>query len=182
MNLPDNSVSFSCKDSHMKPSNPFHSQRMIMKKLQFGLLLCMGLLASACTTNINPDTYSVGSTQRAQRSVSGVIVGARPVNVQGTSQTGTLIGAAAGGVAGSAIGGSSRANILGAIGGAVLGGIAGNMVEKGITNQTGVEYTVRTNNGGTITLVQGTSPTFAVGQKVLIVYGKEARIIADTAQ
>lgn len=66
--------------------------------------------------------------------------------------------------------------------GAVLGGIAGNMVEKGITNQTGVEYTVRTNNGETITLVQGTSPTFAVGQKVLIVYGKEARIIADTAQ
>ena len=153
-----------------------------MKKLQFGLLLCMGLLASACTTNINPDTYTVGSTQRAQRSVSGVIVSARPVNVQGTSQTGTLIGAAAGGVAGSAIGGGTRANILGALGGAVLGGIAGNMVEKGITNQTGVEYTVRTNNGENITLVQGTSPTFAVGQKVLIVYGKEARIIADTAQ
>ena len=153
-----------------------------MKKLQFGLILCMGLLASACTTNINPDTYSVGSTQTVQRSVPGVIVGARPVNVQGTNQTGTLIGAAAGGVAGSAIGGGTRANILGAIGGAVLGGIAGSAIEKGVTNQTGIEYSVRTNNGETVTLVQGTSPTFAVGQKVLIVYGKQARIIADMAQ
>ncbi len=153
-----------------------------MKKLQIGLLLCMGLLASACTTNINPDSYSVGSTQTVQRSVPGVIIGSRPVNVQGTNQTGKLIGAAAGGVAGSAIGGSSRANILGAIGGAVLGGIAGSAIEKGVTNQTGIEYTVRTNNGETITLVQGTSQVFGIGQKVLVVYGKEARIIADTSQ
>lgn len=139
----------------------------------------MGLLASACTTNINPDTYTVGSTRTAQRSVPGVIIGARPVNVEGSNKTGTLVGVAAGGVAGSAIGGGSRANILGAIGGAVLGGLAGSAIEKGVTNQTGVEYTVRTDNGETVTLVQGTSPTFSIGQKVFIVYGKEARIVSQ---
>ena len=149
-----------------------------MKKFQCGAVLVLALLIAACTTNISPDTYSVDSVGDVTRSVPGTIISARPVNVEGTNKVGGLTGAVAGGVAGSAIGGGDRAHALGAIGGAIIGALAGSAIEKGVTNQTGIEYVVKTDSGETLTLVQGPSPAFAVGQKVMILYGKRARIIA----
>lgn len=149
-----------------------------MKKLQCGVILAMALMMAACTTNISPDTYSVDSVGDVTRSVPGVVISARPVNVEGTQKIGGLTGAVAGGVAGSAIGGNDRMHALGAIGGAVIGALAGSAIEKGVTNQTGIEYVVKTDNGETLTLVQGPSPAFTVGQKVMVLYGKRARIIA----
>ena len=134
-----------------------------MKIIPCGTVLVLGLLMGACTTNISPDTYSVDSV----------------VNVEGTQKIGGVTGAVAGGVAGSAIGGGDRAHALGAIGGAVIGALAGSAIEKGITNQTGIEYVVKTDNGELLTLVQGPSPAFSVGQKVMILYGKRARIVAQ---
>ena len=90
-----------------------------MKKLQCGVILAMALMMAACTTNISPDTYSVDSVGDVTRSVPGVVISARPVNVEGTQKIGGLTGAVAGGVAGSAIGGNDRMHALGAIGGAV---------------------------------------------------------------
>ncbi len=150
-----------------------------MKIIPCGTVLVLGLLMGACTTNISPDTYSVDSVGSVTRSVPGVIVSSRPVNVEGTQKIGGVTGAVAGGVAGSAIGGGDRAHALGAIGGAVIGALAGSAIEKGITNQTGIEYVVKTDNGELLTLVQGPSPAFSVGQKVMILYGKRARIVAQ---
>ena len=150
-----------------------------MKIIPCGTVLVLGLLMGACTTNISPDTYSVDSVGSVTRSVPGVIVSSRPVNVEGTQKIGGVTGAVAGGVAGSAIGGGDRAHALGAIGAAVIGALAGSAIEKGITNQTGIEYVVKTDNGELLTLVQGPSPAFSVGQKVMILYGKRARIVAQ---
>ena len=69
-----------------------------MKKLQYGIILAMALMMAACTTNISPDTYSVDAVGDVTRSVPGVIISARPVNVEGTQQIGGLTGAVAGGV------------------------------------------------------------------------------------
>lgn len=149
-----------------------------MKKLQCGVVLVMALMMVACTQNISPDSYSVDSVGSVTHSVPGTIVSFRPVNVEGTNQAGGLVGTLAGGVAGSAIGGNSRANALGAIGGAVIGALAGSAIEKGVTSQSGIEYIVKTETGELLTLVQGPSPAFTVGQKVMILYGKRARIIA----
>ena len=120
-----------------------------MKIIPCGTVLVLGLLMGACTTNISPDTYSVDSVGSVTRSVPGVIVSSRPVNVEGTQKIGGVTGAVAGGVAGSAIGGGDRAHALGAIGGAVIGALAGSAIEKGITNQTGIEYVVKTADPGT---------------------------------
>ena len=125
-----------------------------MKKFQCGAALVMALLMAACTTNISPDTYSVDSVGDVTRSVPGTIISARPVNVEGTNKVGGLTGAVAGGVAGSAIGGGDRAHALGAIGGAIIGALAGSAIEKGVTNQTGIEYVVKTDSGETLTLEQ----------------------------
>ena len=136
-----------------------------MKKFQCGAVLVMALLMAACTTNISPDTYSVDSVGDVTRSVPGTIISARPVNVEGTNKVGGLTGAVAGGVAGSAIGGGDRAHALGAIGGAIIGALAGSAIEKGVTNQTGIEYVVKTDSGETLTLVQGRLLPLPSGRK-----------------
>ncbi len=148
-------------------------------KTRFLLLLSALCLISGCTQNISPDTHSVESTGKVTQTVPGVIVSARTVSVAGTNSTGRVAGGLAGGAAGSAIGGGTRSNILGAIGGALVGGIAGGAIEEGITSQSGIEYVVQTEGGGLVTLTQGPQPAFSKGQKVLILYGSQARIIAD---
>ncbi|MCM1513129.1 MAG: hypothetical protein NC112_08510 [Oxalobacter formigenes] len=137
------------------------------------------LLVAGCAQNISSDTYSVSGAGKTGKVVPGVVVSARAVSVAGTSKTGQTVGAAAGAAAGSAIGGSTRAHILGAIGGALVGGIAGGAAEKGITAQDGTEYIVETNSGELVTLMQGPDPAFKKGDRVLILHGSKARIIAD---
>ncbi len=148
-------------------------------KIKVLLSIAALVFVTGCAQNISPDSYSVGGTGKVNSTRAGVVVGVRKISVEGTDSTGKTIGGLAGGVAGSTIGGSTRANILGAIGGALLGGIAGGVTEKGITAQDGVEYIVQTNNGELVTLTQGPDPSFKKGDKVLILYGSKARIIAD---
>ncbi|MCZ4064379.1 hypothetical protein NB636_02380 [Oxalobacter aliiformigenes] len=150
----------------------------MMKKMQFVLVMFFSFVMTACTTNIHPDTYSATAIGDVTRSIAGIVISARPVNVEGTSQVGGLAGVLAGGVAGSAIGGNSRVNALGAIAGAIVGALAGSAIEKDVTNQSGIEYVIKTDNDETLTLVQGPSPAFVVGQRVMVLYGKRARIIA----
>ena len=134
----------------------------------------------ACTPNISPDSYSVGSVGQVNRVVRGVIVSARPVDISGTQTgVGAGAGATAGGAAGAAIGGSVEANIVGAVAGALVGGIAGAAIEENATQQTGMEYIVEAENGALITLVQGDEEPLSAGQKVMVIYGARARVIAD---
>lgn len=157
----------------------FHATiSMPMKTRILSLATALFLLAG-CAQNISPDTYSVGGTGKVSKTVPGVIVGARAVSVAGTNKTGRTVGAAAGAAAGSAIGGGTRSHILGAIGGALIGGIAGGVAEEGITAQGAIEYIVETDNGELVTLTQGPDPAFQKGDRVLILYGSKARIIAD---
>ena len=68
---------------------------------------------------------------------------------------------------------------LGAIGGAVIGALAGSAIEKGVTNQNGMEYVVQAENGNLITLVQGAEPAFSMGDHVMVLYGGRSRIVLD---
>lgn len=138
-------------------------------------------LAGCTTPNISPQAHSSDTVGQVNRTVPATVVSARPVQVTGTNSVGRPVGAIAGGVAGSAIGGGTRANILGAIGGAVIGGLAGGAIEGSTTGQTGIEYVVELQSGGgLVTVVQGPEPVLAAGQRVLLIYGPPARLIADT--
>lgn len=145
----------------------------------FFLFLSLTFL-SACAPNVSPDSYSVGSVGAVNRTVAGVIISARTVQIKGTTGVGSTAGAATGAVAGSAVGSGTRANIAGAIGGAVVGGIAGALVEDGLTKQSGREYVIQTENGNLMTIVQGREPEYLVGDKVFILYGNPSRIIKDS--
>lgn len=153
-----------------------------MKK---NILLLIGFVCIAfgahAQRNISPSSHAVSTVGQANQTFSGRVVSARPVQVEGTRNIGRTTGVIAGGVAGSAIGGSTRANILGGVGGAVVGGVAGGAIESGLTRQTGIEYVVELDGGmGLVTIVQGPDPALGVGQRVLVISGPPARVIADT--
>ncbi|MER1940447.1 glycine zipper domain-containing protein [Castellaniella sp. FW104-16D08] len=142
-------------------------------------LLAFTLVLTGCASNISPNAYSVSSVGQVNRSVAATVVSVRDVDVTGTVGVGATTGVAAGATAGSAIGGGTRSNILGAIGGAVIGGLAGAAIERNATEQRAVEYVVETSNGNLMTLVQGPTPRFAEGNKVLVLYGSQSRLVAD---
>ena len=140
-------------------------------------------ILGGCATNISPQTYSVGSVGQINRTVSATVISVREVDIAGTTGVGGTAGTAAGAVAGSSLGGNSgRGNVIGAIGGAVIGGFAGAAAESSATKQKGLEYVVETENGNLMTVVQGTDPYFANGQRVLVLYGSPSRLIADPRQ
>lgn len=154
-----------------------------MIKLRTAALLTIFAFFAGCTPNVSPDTYSVGTVGQVNRAVRGEIISARSIKISGSrSGVGATGGAAGGAVAGSAIGGGTRSNVIGAIGGAVVGGIAGAAVEEGTTRQTGMEYVIQTENGALLTITQGNDKVFRVGEKVLVLYGTRARVIANPRQ
>jgi outer membrane lipoprotein SlyB len=55
------------------------------------------------------------------------------------------------------------------------------MAEDAMTRQTGIEYVVQTENGALLTIVQGPQPAFSITQKMLVIYGNQARVVADPA-
>ncbi|AWF33676.1 putative outer membrane lipoprotein SlyB [Klebsiella oxytoca] len=42
-----------------------------------------------------------------------------------------------------------------------------------------MEYVIETENGNLMTVVQGNTPLFVEGNKILVLYGSPSRIIAD---
>lgn len=148
-----------------------------MKKYVMLLALPLMLATGACTSNIGANQYSVSGTGEVNRALKGTVVSVRQVSVQSENGAGTLIGAAAGGVAGSTIGGGDTAHILGAIGGAVLGGMAGDAAQGALSKQGGYEYVIQLDNGSLVTVTQGTDVLLTPGQKCIVLYGKQARVI-----
>lgn len=145
-------------------------------------LLCLPLLLTGCVQDVSPNSYSVGSVGEVNRTVAGTVISVREVDIRGTTSLGGTTGALAGATAGSALGGGTRSNIVGALGGAVVGGLAGAAIEASATKQKGMEYVIQTTNGNLMTIVQGNSPIFVMGNKVLVLYGSPSRIIPDPRQ
>jgi outer membrane lipoprotein SlyB len=153
----------------------------MIRKFRWFFLIVI-LLTVGCANKISPQSYSVGSVGQVNRTISGTVISVREVDVSGTTGTGGSAGFALGAVGGSSLGGTGRDNLAGAIGGAVLGGLVGSAIEGNATKQKGIEYVVETENGNLMTIVQGLSPSFESGQRVLVLYGSPSRVIADPRQ
>lgn len=143
------------------------------------LTLIAALSLAACASNISPNSYSVGAVGQVNRTVAATIISTRQIDISGTTGAGGATGSALGATAGSGAGSGGRAQLAGGIAGAVIGAIAGAAIERSATMQAGVEYVVQTENNNLMTIVQGSTPLFAVKDKVLVLYGSPARIIAD---
>jgi outer membrane lipoprotein SlyB len=133
---------------------------------------------SACSPNYSPDTYVSTAAQKENNVDQGVIVGVRPVGVSADATIGTVTGAAAGGLAG-AQAGIGTVSAFSALGGSVVGGIAGSTVEHMAGDARAYEYIVHKTAGSLISVTQQDKTPLALGQKVLVIAGNQARIVAD---
>jgi outer membrane lipoprotein SlyB len=144
--------------------------------LSCAALFCM---TTSCAREISSDVYAADHVGEASTTYAGTIIHSRQVNVQDQERLqdntlGIVGGGVGGALAGSQIGKGSG-NTLATIGGAVVGATAGAFAEKALKSQNGMEYVVQLENGQAMTVVQGPSPAFSVGQTVYVIVGQQGR-------
>jgi len=129
----------------------------------------VALALTACATS-NPNVVPVYGAQRMSNVYDATVLAVRPVTIDGSqSGLGAGAGAIAGGIAGSNVGGGNGA-VVGSLIGAVIGGVAGNAMERGATQQNGVEIIVQLRNGQRRAIVQGATPdVLSPGDPVILI-------------
>ena len=129
-----------------------------------------------CGPHVGGDDYNAYETRQSNSVYRATATSVRQVNINSGNSTrqsvGGLIGAVTGGVVGSTIG-RGHGRTLATLGGALLGGAAGAGVGEVTGHQTGLEITVRYQNGGEEVIVQGASPSIYPGQAVRVIVGAD---------
>ena len=133
---------------------------------------------AGCSPDYSANTYNANAVQQANKVDQAVVVGRRDVGVTSGGATGAVTGAAAGGIAGSQLG-NGVTTAFGALGGSVVGGLVGSAVEKTTGAARAYEYIVRKTNGDMLSVTQQDEHALAIGQKVLVIAGTQARIVPD---
>jgi outer membrane lipoprotein SlyB len=143
-------------------------------------LSVLALLAlMGCAPDYSPDVYTGNAVQQANKVERGTIIGYRQVTISGDGTIGAVSGGATGGVLGSQAGIHGVSSALGAVGGTLLGGIVGSTIESVADKTTGWEYIVATAKGALVSVTQREPAPLPIGQKVLVIDGKQARIVPD---
>lgn len=138
------------------------------------------LLLAGCAPSIAPDIYATRAVQQANRVEQGVVVQVRRVRVEAEGTTGAAAGAGIGAAAGgTATVGNSFVRTLGAIGGGMVGGLVGSAAERAAGDTTAHEYIVRRGDGVLLSVTQRDVVPLALGQRVLVITGSQARVIPD---
>lgn len=154
-------------------NNTFYSAALILTALVTTSLL------SGCPASMSASSYTRDQARTAQNVEFGTVQSVRTVQIEGTkSGVGTIAGGAVGGVLGNEVG-AGTGRTLATIGGGLAGAVAGSAIEEGVTRQTGLEITVRLDDGGTMAVTQAADTPFAAGDRVRVLtdrYGT-ARVI-----
>jgi outer membrane lipoprotein SlyB len=149
---------------------------MKITALLVSLVAVVGL--SACASSLSGSSYSRDQARGEMSVRMGVVESVRQVQIEGTkSPVGSVAGGVIGGVAGRNLGGGSG-SIVGSVVGAVAGGVAGSAIEEGVTRQTGLEITVKLDNGQLIAITQAADEDFRPGDRVRVLSGRGATRIS----
>ena len=148
-----------------------------LSALPFLLLALLPL--GGCSESYSPNTYAAGAAQQAAKVDRGVIVGVRPVLINANGTVGAVTGGAAGGVTGAQAPGGPLGMAFGAIGGTLIGGLAGSAAEQAVADAKGWEYIVQEPNGHLVSVAQTDKVALPIGLHVLVIAGKQARIVPD---
>ena len=139
----------------------------------------IGLAGCTSSTTYSPDSYASNAVQQANKVEPAVVVGYRQVMISASGTVGAVTGGAAGGILGAQVGPGGFNSALGAVGGTAVGTILGTTIERVTGDTTGWEYIVRKPNGDLLSVTQREEKAIAVGQKVLVITGNQARIVPD---
>ncbi|MDM9560470.1 MULTISPECIES: glycine zipper 2TM domain-containing protein [Bordetella] len=132
----------------------------------------VAVLGGCANRSASSGVYSYDQAQREQIVRIGTVTGVRPITIQDdkSSGVGMVAGGALGGVAGNAVGGGTG-RALATVGGAILGALAGNAIENRAGRASGLEITVRLDNGETRVVAQEADVPISVGQRVQVISG-----------
>jgi len=146
-----------------------------MKRI--GAAIAAVVLAAGCAQGLGGGSYTREEARREQNVRMGIVESVRPVQIEGTrSGVGPAAGAVIGGIAGSGVGQGRGSSVAAVIGG-VAGGVAGQVIEQGATRRSGVEITVKLDNGELKAIVQEADETFRAGERVRILSdGRTSRV------
>ena len=147
------------------------------------LILVPTIFFYACT-NTSPTNIKTSDAQKITSIEYGIIKSSSPIKIQGESN---WIGATAGGIIGGLLGtqlcGEEEivctkcqdiAVVFGTIGGAAIGSVT----QAKLGDHDGFQYIVNLdNNGKDIALIQGDVEGLKNGQRVVIIYGSDVRIM-----
>jgi outer membrane lipoprotein SlyB len=146
--------------------------------VRLALVAALSASLAACGPDYSPNTYATDAVQQAAKVDQGVVVGVRPVDVTASGATGAVVGGAAGGIAGSQVG-SGAEKAFTALGSTLVGGIAGSAAEHVLSDTGAFEYIVRKPSGDLLSVTQKDTVPLTIGQKVLVISGKQARVVPD---
>lgn len=142
------------------------SVRPLLTAAGVGVLVAL----AACSTT-SPDVIKPGDAQRLSQVADAVVLGVRPVTVEGSqSGIGAATGAVVGGIGGSMASSHNPTSAAVAVVGAVVGGVVGNAAERFGTRESALEILLQMPNGERRAIVQAAgSETFQPGDAVILV-------------
>ena len=148
-----------------------------MIRFRLFILATLALLIG-CQTPDGSGVYRIESIGNAQRSIEAVVMSTRPVRIQANA---TGAGGNAGGIAGGLIAANNSDNAAVIVAGIIGGIIVGAAIENSAGVYEGTEYVIKTSADVILTVAQinkGNS-VYALGDKVILLYGFPCRLIKD---
>ena len=153
----------------------------MINKLIISVFLSL-LLVSCFATN--PSKVKTSDAQKISKVDYGIILTSLPVKIKGESNwVGATAGAMLGGLLGTQLCGDkeivgTKCQDIGVVFGAIGGAAAGTVTQAMLGNHDGFQYIVDIDNSeNDSAFVQGDSEAIADGQKVVIIYGTDVRIL-----
>ena len=127
---------------------------------------------ASCARQISPGVYEGGYVGTVAETYTGTVQSARMVMVQEDellqdNTIGAGVGGLAGGLAGREVG-EGWGKVAATAGGALAGAAVGALAQRSLQRQQAMEYIVRMDDGGLLTVVQGTQPQIPVGRRVYV--------------
>jgi outer membrane lipoprotein SlyB len=137
------------------------------------VVLMIATAVSGCAHSSSGQSYPRNQTRTAYDVEDGEVVATRVVEIEGdSSYKGGWGGASVGRALGYTVGDGYQSWALAALGD--LGGmLAGEAIERKLTEEQGLEIIVTLDSGRTIAIVQAQDVHFVVGERVRIVYGPD---------
>ena len=129
------------------------------------------VIASGCAHSSSGQSYPRYETRTAYDVEYGEVVGIRVVEIEGdASFIGVWGGAEVGRAIGSTVDDHSTRWVAQALG-SVAGAVAGQAIERKITEEDGLEITVLLDSSDTIAVVQAQDVQFTPGERVRVLFG-----------
>ena len=141
------------------------------------------LFLSSCLQT-SPTNVKASDTQKVTSVEYGTIKTSLPVKIKGEGNwLGATAGAMIGGLLGTQVCGEkevvgTKCQDIGVVFGAIGGAAAGTVIQAALGNHDGFQYVVDVDNSDKDSaFVQGDENPLANGQRVIIIYGKDVRIL-----